>query len=106
MPALRKILVRAYPSAFASKIRSLRGHHEYGSHDQSHGSGGARKTAIESGTKHSQKSDLAQNISYTQTFDVRSQQNLDNDESALVELRDIGRTPSGTRSDDVSEVSL
>lgn len=104
MPALRKILVRAYPLAFASKNRSSRRQFDYGSHD--HTGSGRGKATIEGDITRSQKSNTAPDILHTQTFDVQFEQNLDDDESALVEMRDFVRTPLGTQSTNVSEASL
>lgn len=106
MPALRKILVRAYPLAFASKNRSSRRHYGYDSYSHGHTGSGGRKVTIEGDANRSQKSITAPNVSHTQTFDVQCEQNLDNDESALVEMRNFARTPPGAQSSNVSEVSL
>lgn len=106
MPALRKILVHAYPLAFASKNRSSRRHYDYGSHGNGHIGGAGGKSTIESYTNHSKKSNTVPNILNTQTFDVQTQPNFDTEERALVELRDLSRTSSGAQSSNASEESL
>lgn len=106
MPVLRKLLVRAYPLAFASKNRSSRRHYDYGSHGNDKAGGLKAKVTMESDMNHSQKSKNTHNTLHIQTIDGQSEQNLDSDESALVELGDFTRTYSGARSSNVSEVSL
>ncbi|KAJ6201682.1 hypothetical protein J3E72DRAFT_209193, partial [Bipolaris maydis] len=86
MPALRKMLIRAYPLAFASKNRSSRRHYDYGSYSHDHtGNGGGKKTN-QGDTDRSQKSNTAPNIFHTQTFNGQFERHLDSDESALVEM--------------------
>ncbi|EMD68453.1 hypothetical protein COCSADRAFT_80286 [Bipolaris sorokiniana ND90Pr] len=106
MPALRKILVRAYPLAFASKNRSSRKHCDYGSYSHDHTGNEGGKETVEGDANRSQKSNTAPNTFHTQTFDVQFEQNLDNDESALVEMGNIARTLSRAHSSNVSEASL
>lgn len=106
MPALRKMLIRAYPLAFASKNRSSRRHYDYGSYSHDHtGNGGGKKTN-QGDTDRSQKSNTAPNIFHTQTFNGQFERHLDSDESALVEMGDFSRTPSGAHSSNISEASL
>lgn len=61
---------------------------------------------IESDATRSKKATTATKISHTRTFELRFEQILDNDESALVEMEDFVRTPSRARSSNVSEASL
>ncbi|XP_014558611.1 hypothetical protein COCVIDRAFT_14235 [Bipolaris victoriae FI3] len=106
MPTIRRILVRIYPLVFDSKNRSSRTDYDYGSYSHGlTGNGGAIETT-EGDANRSQKSNTAPNIFHMQTFDVQFEQNLDNDESALVKMGNLARTPSGVQSSNISEVSL
>lgn len=102
MPALRVILVQMFPRLLGStRATGQQYYGKYGSNSQALGGGSAPRSGM--GRRQVSDMDDTNTITYTKTFAV---QHTDSDETALVQMHDLGRKQSKVRSSNTSEVSV
>lgn len=107
MPALRVILVRAFPRMFGTTNGASQAYQVYGS--RSFGNkmgGGGGSSALGSGLGRSVGAGSGKDphtITYTKTFEV---QHMDNDETSLVQMDELGAKKPQTKSSSTSISSL
>ncbi|KAH9873942.1 hypothetical protein IAQ61_004569 [Plenodomus lingam] len=105
LPALRVILVKAFPSLMGTTHQPSQPYYAYGSHNdgRSHGAS-KRRSGMVLGKSSQASSQPPRSITYTQTFEV---QHMDNDEMSLVQMEQFSKkTKQAVASSSTSVSSL